>query len=257
MAGQWERILYSREEDVLRITLNQPPLNILDIPMMKEINEAIQEARKEKGLKLLVIQANGKFFSAGVSVQDHTDDKVEEMTKVFHQMFHSLQELDAPILALVKESALGGGCELALFCDMVLVSEHAKLGQPEIKVGVFPPVACAVTPWLMGLKKSYEFVLAGDNLTGSEAKEYGLANRVIPAERWDDEVNRFISRITAQSSKVLSLTKKAVRTALDIHFRETISRLEDLYLKDLMSTEDAHEGIQAFLQKRKPVWKGR
>src|SRR3989304_1383857 len=99
MAGQWGRVLYSREEGGVGITLNQPPLNILDIPMMKEINEAIQEARKEKGLKLLVIQANGKFFSAGVSVQDHTGDKVEEMTKVFHQMFHSLQELDAPILA--------------------------------------------------------------------------------------------------------------------------------------------------------------
>lgn len=257
MVGQWQRILYSREEDVLRITLNQAPLNILDIPMMKEINEALSEARKEKGLKLVVIQANGKFFSAGVSVQDHTDEKVEEMTRIFHQMFYGLQELDPPILALVRESALGGGCELALFCDLVLVSEHAKLGQPEIKVGVFPPVAAAVTPWLMGLKKSYEFVLTGDNLTGAEAKEYGLANMVIPAERWDDEVNRFINRITSQSSKVLSLTKKAVRTGLDIRFRETIARLEDLYLKDLMSTEDAHEGIQAFLEKRKPVWKGK
>lgn len=257
MTAQWQRILYQREGDIARITLNQPPLNILDIPMMKELGEALESARREEGLKLLVLDAKGKFFSAGVSVQDHTADKVEEMTKVFHAMFHTLQNLDPPSLALVQGSALGGGCELAIFCDLLLISDRAELGQPEIKVGVFPPVAAAVTPWLMGLKKSYEFLLTGDNLTAAEAGECGLANQVIPAEQWEEAVSKFIGRITRQSSAVLRLTKKAARYGLELHFKETISRLEDLYLGELMTTEDAREGIQSFLEKRKPVWKGR
>ena len=169
----YKTIVVEERDMIGRITFNSPPLNILNIEMMKEINHALRNFRG-KTLKVLILNANGKAFSAGVDVSDHTKEKVAEMIHVFHEIFTNLHNINAPTVALVNGAALGGGCEVATFCDIVIASEKSKFGQPEIIVGVFPPVAAAIFPKLMWSKKALELMLTGETLCVNEAKEKGL-----------------------------------------------------------------------------------
>jgi len=251
----YESITVEEKEGIGRITFNKPPLNILDTAMMKEINLALKDFR-DKNLKALVIDAEGKAFSAGVDVSDHTADKVAEMINVFHEIFTTLQSLGAPTGALVNGAALGGGCEVALFCDIVIASERSKFGQPEIMVGVFPPVAAAIFPKLIGRKKALELLLTGDSVRANEAKELGLINQVFPGEGCREETESYLSeKLASKSAVVLALTKRAFIEGATQNYTEAMEKIEDLYLKDLMSTKDAQEGLAAFMEKRKPEWK--
>jgi len=255
MAEEYRSILCAAEDGVARITLNLPPLNIIDIPMLREIQSAIARVQLEKEVKVLVFDHQGKAFSAGVSIRDHTPDKVSEMIEKFHGVFRLLHSLAVPTLALVDGMALGGGCELATFCDMVIASERATFGQPEIKVGVFPPVAAVVFPQLVGRNCALELLLTGDIVDASEAKALGLINKVFPTPEFRQKAGEFIAKLTSMSAPVLRLTKRAVGRALHANLSEGLASVEELYLGELMSTEDAREGLNAYLEKRKPVWK--
>jgi cyclohexa-1,5-dienecarbonyl-CoA hydratase len=202
----------------------------------------------------LVIQAKGKVFSVGVDVEDHMGDKAPKMLDVFHGMFRLLDSLGLPTLALVNGSALGGGCELAVYCDMVVASEKAKFGQPEIKVGVFPPIAVLAFPRIIGRKKAFELILSGDTISAQDAFDIGLVNKVVPVEAFEEEAQAFISKLAAQSSVVLRMTKKAIVRGYDTGAEEALKVIEDIYMNELMKTADANEGLKAFLEKRKPVW---
>jgi cyclohexa-1,5-dienecarbonyl-CoA hydratase len=245
-----------KEADLIgQLILNNPPLNVLNIKMMEEINQALQDFQKKK-LKLLVIKANGKAFSAGVDVTDHTKEKVTKMIAVFHEIFNNLLKINAPTLAVVNGAALGGGCELATFCDMVIASEKSKFGQPEIQVGVFPPVAAAIFPKIIWHKKALELMLTGEIMKADEAKKLGLVNHVFPVEGFETSVEDFIKyKITRNSAVILQLTKRAFIEGVIHNYDQSIKNIEDLYLNDLMQTNDANEGLTAFLEKRKPVWK--
>jgi len=200
------------------ITLNRPPVNILNIEMMEEINRALRYFRDEKGLKVLVFRAEGKAFSAGVDVGEHLGDTVKKMIETFHGMFRLMDELQAPSVAVVNGSALGGGCELALYCDMVLATERSTFGQPEVIVGVFPPIAALIFPRIIGRKKAMELILSGKTVGARDALEMGIEGLCDDAEGG-------------------------------------LRRIERIYLDELMRTEDATEGLKSFLEKRKPVWK--
>lgn len=257
MPIEYSSIVCDIRESVARITLNQPPLNILDIPMIGEIHSALARVRSESDVKLLVIDHQGKAFSAGVSIMDHTPDKVAEMIEKFHGVFRLLNSLTVPSLALVDGMALGGGCELAVFCDMVIASERATFGQPEIKVGVFPPVAAVLFPHLIGRNRALELLLTGDVIEAAEAKAIGLINRVIPAQSFREKTDEFISKLVSLSGPVLRMTKRAVDRDLAASLDEGIAAVEQIYLGELMKTEDAREGLDAFLEKRKPIWKNK
>jgi cyclohexa-1,5-dienecarbonyl-CoA hydratase len=257
MAAQYSSIACEIRDSVARITLNQPPLNIIDIPMMREMHRALAEVQQAAEIKVLVFDHQGKAFSAGVSIQDHTPDKVGEMLETFHGVFRLLNNLEFPSIALVDGMALGGGCELAVFCDMVLASDRATFGQPEIKVGVFPPVAAAFFPRLIGRNRALELLLTGDVIGAAEAQAIGLINKVYPAQNFKEKTEEFISKLTAQSGAVLRFTKRTVDKALYASVLEGISAAEEIYLGELMKTADAPEGLRAFLEKRKPVWKNR
>jgi cyclohexa-1,5-dienecarbonyl-CoA hydratase len=157
----------------------------------------------------------------------------------------------------VNGAALGGGCEVAIFCDIVLASEKAKFGQPEIKVGVFPPIAAVMFPRLMDQKKALELILTGDVITAEEARSIGLVNQVLAADVFDEKKNEFIEKFTKLSGAVLKLTKKSVYQTIGLTYSEAIKSVEDLYLNELMDTTDANEGLQAFLEKREPIWKNK
>jgi len=257
MTTDFRNIIFERERGVVRITLNHPPVNIMDIVTMKEINEALEGLQADEETKVVVFTARGKAFCAGVDVKDHTVDKVHEMIQVFHRIFRQMWSLDIPTVAAVNGAALGGGCELVTFCDMIIASEKATFGQPEIQVGVYPPVAVVTFPRLMPYMKAMELLLTGDIIDAREAERLGIVNRVVPAESFEEEVSEFVGKLTALSGIVLRLTKRATLQGLASTFEEALAQSEELYLNRLMKTEDATQGLQAFMEKRKPVWKDR
>lgn len=255
----FEHIRFEVSDGVARLTLNKPPFNVLDIAMMREINSVLEGLGDDPTVKVLVFDAaeGSKAFSAGVDVSEHTADKVEEMIGVFHRIFRLLDALEVPTVAVVGGAALGGGCELVLFCDMVIASERASFGQPEIQVGVIPPIAVVALPGIIGPKKALEMVLIGDRIRAAEAERLGLVNKVIPPEELRTAADEFVGKLAKLSGAVLRLTKRAVRVGSAGSFAHGLAAVEELYLGPLMSTEDAHEGLAAFMDKRAPVWKDR
>jgi len=242
---------------VARITLARPPLNILTIEMMKELNGVLALLPARSDLRAVVFAAEGKAFSAGVAVEDHQGDRVKPMLQAFHQIFRHLHSLGCPTVAAVQGTALGGGAELATFCDVVIASENATLGQPEIKVGVFPPIAAFWYPRRVGEARALQLLLSGEVISAREAERIGLVDRVVPPEELEQAVAAALARFTDKSAVVLRLTKRAVREAGGRDFEAALNALEALYHSELMQTEDAGEGLRAFIEKRPPVWKHR
>jgi cyclohexa-1,5-dienecarbonyl-CoA hydratase len=243
------------KDGVATLTLNRPPVNVLNIEMMEEINTYLDGLKKERSLKLLVIQAVGKAFSAGVDVGEHMGDMAPKMIETFHRMFRFMDALKVPSLGLVNGSALGGGCELALYCDMVIATERAKFGQPEIQVGVIPPIAALIFPRLIGRKKAMELILMGETISAQEAYTLGLVNKVVPEASLAQEAETFIGKFAKLSGIVLKLTKEATLKGLNDDIDQGLKKIEKIYLDQLMKTHDAMEGLKAFLEKRKPTWK--
>jgi cyclohexa-1,5-dienecarbonyl-CoA hydratase len=208
-----------------------------------------------------VLAAEGKAFSAGVDIKDHTVEKVNEMMAVLRAVFEKLWALEQPTVAIVQGAALGGGMELAIACDFIIASEDAQFGQPEIKVGVFPPIACLLLPRLLPWPKALEIILTGESMSAQEAYRWGLVNRVVPSEQLATEAEAFVAKLTSLSGLVLKLAKRAARIGLgqewETRWAKRYAQIERLYLDELMKLEDAHEGLKAFLEKRKPQWKKR
>lgn len=242
--------------DVARLVLTRPPLNILTIDMMEELNAALEWCSSRTGLRALVLAAEGRAFSAGVAVEDHLSDRMKPMLAAFHQIFRHLRALDCLTVAAIQGPALGGGAELATFCDLAIAAETATLGQPEIKVGVFPPIAALHYPSRVGRARALQLLLSGDVIPAREAERIGLVDRVVPAEELDQAVAAALQSFADKSTAVLRLTKRAVRQACG-DFELALVRLEDLYFNELMRTEDADEGLRAFVEKRPPAWKHR
>jgi cyclohexa-1,5-dienecarbonyl-CoA hydratase len=245
------KIEFATDANAYRITLNDPPLHILDIAMLEELRSALGRVANDR--HCLIISSSGeKAFSAGASVQDHLGDRVVTMLQRFHETFRILAKLDLVTVALVKGAALGGGCELALACDFVLASDRARFGQPEINLGVFPPVAAYQLSRQMTPRKGLELLLTGETVDGKE-----IANAVFSAAEFDRRAEEWLSRLYKQSASSLRFAKRAFRIAQSADFDQRLAEVERLYLEELMKTQDANEGLNAFIEKRKPVWSGR
>jgi len=251
-------IIFERTDGAAWITINRPPHNILDIATMKDINNALAEVERDNESKAVIIRGAGnRAFSAGVDVKDHLPEKMEEMVKEFENIFHWLIKVGRPTIAAVDGMCLGGGCEVALFCDMVIATEKAQFGQPEIKLAVFPGLAVAALPRIIPRKKAFEMIITGDSVDAREAERMGLVNKVVPEDKLDEEVRALLRRLTDKSLVALKLTRYALYSSYDLEFHKALGWVNDIYRGILMSTEDANEGLKSFLEKRKPVWKGR
>jgi cyclohexa-1,5-dienecarbonyl-CoA hydratase len=249
------KITVSHDANAYRITLSDPPLNILDITMLEELRDAIAGVTNDR--HAVIIDAQGeKAFSAGASVQDHLGDRVSTMLGRFHDCFRMLARLDVVTIALVRGPALGGGCELALGCDFVLASDRARFSQPEINLGVFPPVAAYQLSRQTAPRKGLELLLTGDAIDAAAAERLGLVNAVLPLADFDALSDRWLQRLYKQSASSLRFAKRAFRLAQSADFDERLSAVERLYLDELIETSDANEGLNAFIAKRKPVWSG-
>ena len=260
MNSEFERIQSSDSHDgsVFHIQLNAPKANVLDSKMMNEIKAALEDAGSRQECKLVVFEAAGPHFSFGASVEEHRKEKVAGMLRNFHDLFLKLIDLSLPTLAVVRGQCLGGGLELASFCDFVFADTSAVFAAPEIKLAVFPPIACLVLPRKIGQGHADRMILTGCNVTAQEAERMGLVHTVARPETLDDEINQFIEEyILPKSASSLRHAAQASRWEFNEELREHCKELEDFYLNSLMSTEDANEGIQAFLEKRPAEWKNR
>ena len=237
-----------QDDGLARIVIQRAPFNVLDIPTMEEINVALDACAANAKVKLLTITGAGeKAFSAGVEVADHTPDKVDGI-------FRRLHRLQVPTIALVNGAALGGGMELAIGCDMIVAAAGAKFGQPEIKLAVFPPIAAVLLPRLVPPARAMEILLGGENFTAEEALSMGLVNRVFPRESFAADAQAFVQPYLQLSTAALRSARKAMRAAAHHPFETALQAAEKIYLQELMNTADAKEGLNAFLEKRKPVW---
>jgi cyclohexa-1,5-dienecarbonyl-CoA hydratase len=240
-----------------RIVLRNAPLNVIDIPMMEELAQALAEIEARSDVSVVVLSGEGRAFSAGVDVAAHTPDTVEEMLTKFHGVIRALVATKKVTIAAVHGHCLGGGAELAMVCDIVYTTASSLWGFPEIKLACYPPVACTALAALVGQKRAAELILTGRTISGSEAAEMGLANHAVPDETLAAAIDTTVQELLRLSPAALAVTKKAVYAWDAMHFDKGLARAEKIYLEELMKTPDAQEGIRAFIEKRAPKWAGK
>ncbi len=259
MSNDFQSIKFDTRDRVGRITFARPPLNVFDIALMREINVCISECAKQRDMVAIVFDAapESRAFSAGVAVEEHVEATIYQMLESFHGIFRALEEASKPVIAVVDGAALGGGCELVAACDIVIASERARFGQPEIKLGVFPPVATVLLPRIIGEKRARELLFTGDLLDASEAARLGLVSHLVPQNELEQKTEELLVKLREQSATALEATKRALDLARGRAFEDALTAVENLYLNELMKTQDAREGVAAFMEKRKPVWRNR
>lgn len=255
--GGFTQIDLSRSDGIATITLNHPPVNVMTSRMMEEIGQAFSRVEKEGRTHAIVIRGAGRCFSAGADVREHLPDQAPEMIRSLHRLVESVMGLKTPLVAVLHGTALGGAFEFATLADVVLVQEGCRLGLPEIRLGSFPPVAAAFYPAMIGWKHALEVLLTGDTISPERACELGLATAVLPAGRFEEEVEKRLARIRSLSLPVLKLCKMATLGGFVQRPLEALSTAETIYVQELLKTRDAREGLEAFLQKRAPVWEHR
>jgi cyclohexa-1,5-dienecarbonyl-CoA hydratase len=257
MTQSFSAISLVLQRSTARITLNNPPLNVITPVMMDELNQALAEIESNPDISAIVIDGKGSSFSAGVAIAAHTPDNVEAMLTKFHGVIRALLSSKKVTLSKVRGNCLGGGAELAMVCDLSYTGKRARWAFPEISLGCYPPVACATLAALIGQKCATELILTGRTISGVDAATLGLATRVVPEYKLDATIEAVIAQLSKLSPSSLGITKKAIYAWDAMHFDKGLARAEKIYLEELIKTADAQEGINAFLQKRKPSWMGK
>lgn len=256
-ATRFERLAINFEAPIVLITLNHPPLNIIDVAMMEELMSALNEIQSQPSISTVVFQGTAKCFSVGVDVAAHARETVSSMLGKFHAVVRALVSTSKVTIAAVHGHCLGGGAELAMVCDIVYTTDEAHWGFPEIQLGCFPPVAATALAALIGQKRAADLILSGRTISGAEAAAMGLAIAAVPEAQLSRVVDECAARMAKLSPAALAVTKKAIYAWDAMHFDKGLARAEKIYLEELMETADAQEGIRAFLEKRMPKWTGR
>jgi len=258
MASTYQNISFKIEDRVARITFARPPLNVFNIEMMREIAKALSESNQRE-IVAIVFDAdkNCRAFSAGVAVEDHVQETIFQMLDAFHSIFRSLEQIAKPAIALIDGAALGGGCELVASCDIVIASDRSRFGQPEIKLGVFPPVAAVLLPLVIGEKRARELILTGEIIDAVEAGRLGLCNHIVPGAHLEPKLNELLAKLRELSGTSLSYARQSLDLGRGRSIEQALSEQENIYLHELMKTQDANEGVKAFMEKRKASWRHR
>ena len=257
VANELKFIQFDITGPVARITLNHPPHNVLNVPMMTEMAQCIESLNGRGDTKAILLESAQRAFSAGISLEDSKPDRVFQTLEAFNRVFTAIRESSKPCIVVVNGPAIGAGSELVAFGDMVIATPNAKFAQPEVKLGVFPPFAAVMLPQLIGPKKTYELILTGEALSAEDAFRLGFVNKVVPEPDLKDAVKGILTRISEFSGPVLEVAKEVIGSAMGVPIEEAMKKSQDVYLNKLMALQDVHEGLRAVLEKRKPVWKNK
>jgi cyclohexa-1,5-dienecarbonyl-CoA hydratase len=240
-----------------RLTLNRPEHNLLNEPMLRELCSGIEWAGEDDAVKMILIDSACKTFSGGIDVGEYTTQRVFQMIDAFHRVFLAMVDVAKPVMVVVDGPAIGGGSELAAFGDIVLATPRARFAQPEITLGVFPPLAATIFPQIVGPRLAMELVLTGEPISAERARDLGLISRLVPEDQLEKTVNALIAKMTAQSGAVLRMAKKAIIGGVGLSLQEGLKTSMDIFLNELYKLEDSQEGLRALVEKRKPEWKNR
>ncbi|MBA0087492.1 MAG: enoyl-CoA hydratase/isomerase family protein [Acidobacteria bacterium Pan2503] len=242
---------------VARMTLNRPEHNLLNEAMLREMADGIDYAGERGDIKLIVLDSACKVFCGGIDIGEYTSQRVFQMLDAFHATFAGMLELGKPVICVVNGPAIGGGAELAAFGDLVVATPKARFAQPEISIGVFPPLASTILPFLVGPKTALELVLTGEPVTAERALELGMVNRLVPEAQLEKTVADLVNRINSHSGPVLTMAKKAILGGMGMSLRDGLKHSMNIFLNELYRLEDSQEGLRALVEKRKPNWKNR
>ena len=254
MADSPVKVWLDRDGRLLRLRLARPKANIIDAQMIAALGKALTEYSTNTGLSAALLDAEGPHFSFGASVEEHLPDQCADMLKALHGLIVQMLEYPAPILVAVQGQCLGGGLEVACAGGPIFVHGDARLGQPEIKLGVFAPTASCLLPERVGQIHAEDLLLSGRSISGEDAFRMGLASAVGEdpeglAMAWFDQ------HLAGTSASSLRFAMRAARLQHVAGIKEKLVAVEELYLKGLMSTHDATEGLNAFIAKRPAEWK--
>lgn len=254
---EYRHIKAARENGVARITLARPKHNVFNIDMLEEFNAELAALATDSSLKCVVITGEGKSWCAGVEVADHKPEAAPKMIATFDRVFELIEKIEVPVIAAVHGICLGGGMEVAIACDIVIASKQAVFGQPEIKLGFLPPYAAIRLPQLVGPAKAIEVCTTGRRYSAKEGLCMGFVSQVADDDQFAETVEKMIKEITDNSPLIIRLNKRAVKAHVGLSFADALRGVSDLFLNELMKTEDTLEGIKSFEEKRRPVWKNR
>jgi cyclohexa-1,5-dienecarbonyl-CoA hydratase len=244
-------------DDVAYLTLDRPPLNVLTISMMHDLSLALETVTREPRLRAVALRGAGRAFSAGVDVGEHQPTTLRDLLDTFDELIVRVTRSPVPVVAAVHGLALGGGFELAIAADLLVAAEDARLGIPEIKLGMFPPAAAVLLPRLVGTHRALELILTGEAMSGAAAEGIGLVNRAVPAATLDDALEDFLRPLRGASAVALRLARRAVVSSQGLELDRALQALQRIQLDELIPSHDAQEGLLAFLEKRPPVWEHR
>ena len=239
---------------VARVELDRTPLNVIDLPAAIELGAMLEELAGRDDVVVIALAGRGPAFCAGVDVRDHLPDRGADMLRAFHRACLGLIEAPQPSVAIVQGAALGGGCELTLCCDLVIASERATFGQPEIRLGVFPPLAAVALPRMIPAHHASDLLLTGRIVSAAQALAMGLANRVVPEAELESKAQETLTELAALSPASLRLTREVMQRSRVRPTTEEVAGAERFYVERLMHTPDALEGLTAFMEKRPPRW---
>jgi len=245
------------EGEVARLTLDRPDLNLLNERMLMELAAGINSLSERSEIKLIVLDSAASAFCGGIELDEYTPRRVFQLLDAFHGAFSVMLDTSKPVLVVVNGNAFGGGAELAALGDLVIATPRARFSQPEIKLGVFPPLAAAILPNILGPKLASELVLTGESLSAERAREVGLVNWLVPEAELQKKVAEVIAKVTAQSGPVLTMAKKAILGSMGLPIREGVRNSMKVFLNELADLEDSQEGLRALVEKRAPKWKNR
>jgi cyclohexa-1,5-dienecarbonyl-CoA hydratase len=256
-ARQFRHIQLRADAPIARMRLDRPEHNLLNEPTLREMTDGLEVLSERGDIKAIVLDATGKVFCGGMDVGEYTAERAFQVIDAFHSLCVAMMETRQPIIVVVNGPAIGGGAELVAFGDVVIATPRAKFALPEITIGMFPPLASTMFPYLVGPKLALELVLTGEAVTAERAHAIGLVNRLVPEAQLDQALNELLARVTAQSGAVLSMAKKAVVGGMGLSLRDALKFSMDVFLNELYRLEDSREGLQALIEKRKPNWKNR